>query len=179
MKHIILLTLAITATAITYAQQSPIVKVAGYCNLPSACADCGSPKATYGKADSLTQYFSRHISEAQLETISGVVAIQVQVDATGKVCCYSISNRSNAVTEYITSLKIDRIINGMPKWQPAIMNKKPVSSSVPLLLYINTGEQAIRVAYSRTEVQYVKKETPKKPAKGKRKTGKTVVKKTT
>ena len=66
----------------------------------------------------------------------------------------------------------------MPQWRPAMMNKKPVNSSVLLLLHINTSEQAIRVAYSRTDVQYVKKSKAKKAGKRKTKARKAPAKKT-
>ncbi len=167
MKTTLLLCFFMACFMASYAQQGPSVKVAGNCAVANTCADCGSPKAVFGKGDSLTAYFRRHIDSNSLETIEGIVSMKIYVDANGKVCCYAINNRSNASTEYITSLKLDKIINNMPLWKPAMVNKKPVNVALALRLYINMNEETIRVGYDRANVRYVQK-AKKKPVKAKK-----------
>jgi len=95
--------------------------------------DCGDPKATASQftLDDVAGTINRKYN---LNGGTGTVQFQVLVDPTGFSCVLSYSDVSHSTL----TADLIRLLNGC-RWKPAIVNGKPVTSSVNVVFTINSG----------------------------------------
>ena len=151
MRTILLLPLLLTLTFAATAQQNVY---AGNCLPEGYCKDCGETKAVYeGK---LIKYFEKQLDWAIMSKMSGVVVVKILVASNGIPCAYAFYNHSTVDEQTIRDLHLDKIVNRMGKWTPAMQDGQPVNSSVLLAIYS-------KVKYHKMfEVDYLRNDKDKK-----------------
>jgi hypothetical protein len=90
------------------------------CKLPPTIYSTAQKAPRFGA--SLTAYFDQQLS-GRLKNFEDTIQVVALIDSNGKSCCLRIEH--NFTT--FSSKKIRDVINGMPVWEPAKMNNRPVN----------------------------------------------------
>jgi hypothetical protein len=116
------------------------------CGIENTCHDCTDTVARFD--GNITKYFSRNINWRILEQITGVILIDIGVDASGRCCIYNIYNHTANENNIILDLRLGSLITAMPAWKPAMKNRQPVSSirSVAIYSFVK-GRSTFDVSY--------------------------------
>jgi hypothetical protein len=104
------------------------------------CTDSLSSPALFKK--NLTKYFSKEINWRKLEPVKGVIVVQISIDSNGVACCKGYVNYTINRNEEVADIWIDRLINAMPQWRPAICKGKPVNTMRAVALYCHVAGHA-------------------------------------
>lgn len=106
------------------------------CKTEEFCLDCGDTKAGYVQNE-FTKLQDKLNKELNLQGIKGAVKFQVLVDAKGRACVLSHTDKSNNPI----SLKIIDELNKFKKWTPAITSgKNEEKSSINLIFEISDNK---------------------------------------
>ena len=120
------------------------------CNLNAFCVDCDKVRAQLEKGISLTDYFLKRINPEAIKNMTGYLSIEVMADTSGKPCCRTIGNLTNATNDAIRNLHVAEIIRGMPLWMMK-KNKKPKENNL-IILEMKFSNQTLVVNYIMVEV---------------------------
>ncbi len=106
------------------------------CKIEKFCLDCGDVKAGCDE-DSFMKIQEKLNESFNLQGIKGSIKLQVLVDAKGRACVLSHTDKSNNPM----TLKIIEELNNFKKWKPAVTgNKKEEKSSINLIFTIADNE---------------------------------------
>jgi hypothetical protein len=83
----------------------------------------------------VNEYFKSLIPENYFKGEKSPISIQILIDKSGKPCCKSILNVSK-----IDGLTLQRAINDMNNWNPAISSEKEINVSIVARIYFKKGE---------------------------------------
>lgn len=121
------------------------------CKSDRFCLDCGDIKASYDEV-AFNELLEKLNKELNLQGIKGAVKFQVLVDAKGRACVLSHTDKSN----HPISMKIIEELNQFKKWNPAITGeKKEEKSSINLIFVI--GDNKISGKIERVDMSAFKK----------------------
>jgi len=120
------------------AQNLFLEKVETY-NTSNYCMDCGDPKATCDQTI-LDNICERSMRKYNLRDVSGSITFQVVVESTGfgRVISHTDLTNSPLTADLI------RYLNGF-LWKPALVNGKPVTSSVNVIFHIISGKMLSQI----------------------------------
>lgn len=99
------------------------------CQISNFCLDCGDIKAVI--PSTFIQDLIKGLDKESLRLTFGDIEIQILVDSVGKPCLISANNQTKIKS---SKLKLQDAVNNSSNWIPALQNKKPISSSVSLLI---------------------------------------------
>lgn len=106
------------------------------CKTEKFCLDCGDIKAGYDQNE-FAKLQDKLNKELNLQGIKGAVKFQVLVDANGRACVLSHTDKSNNPI----SLKIIEELNKFKKWTPAITSgKNEEKASINLIFAISDNK---------------------------------------
>lgn len=117
-----------------------LIKYAG-CADETACLECATVPAQIGGV-SLTDYFRQQLP-LQAQAFTGMVLVNLNLDAAGAVCCSSVQNLTDRPHEQVQALHLDQVVARMPAWRPVRVDGRPVSSSTALRLVFQ-GQQGVK-----------------------------------
>lgn len=140
--------LLISATG--FAQRSEKFKVPynHRCGIENACHDCTDTVARF--KGNIGKYFSKNMNWRVMEQITGVILVDIAVDASGHTCCYNIYNYTVNDNSTILALGLGSLINTMPVWKPGMKNQEPVSTIRTIAIYsFVKGHPTFEVSYIR------------------------------
>ena len=120
------------------------------CGHVSFCFDCGDVKARYGNSLNIQSYLAKHLNPESFQSLKGQLFVEVIIFINGKACCRSITNITNGSNREIEKLKIDKVIDDMPLWTPAVDKGENQNSVVFLLLTLSEG--IIRAEYKGVQI---------------------------
>ncbi|WP_297332757.1 two-component regulator propeller domain-containing protein [Flavobacterium sp.] len=105
------------------------------CNTESFCLDCGEIKSSYDE-EKFDKLLGRLNKKLNLGKIEGTLKVQVLIEANGRGCVLSHTDRSKAgITDEIV-----KELNKFKDWKPAYSEGKPVDrNSVNLIFTIKNG----------------------------------------
>lgn len=104
------------------------------CSAENFCLDCGSPKASIEQL--ALDYMCYRINHKYIfKDVTLLIKIQVLVEPSGFSCVLSHNDATNSPL----TADIIRYLNGS-MWRPAIVNGKPVASSVNVIFRIADGQ---------------------------------------
>lgn len=98
------------------------------------CLDCGDPQAEIPQT--LAQDLIANLHESALKDLKGTIEVQILIDENGKPCLLSADNKTKISSK---KLKLQKAINGILNWKPAVSGNKKTKSSISLLLQFNNG----------------------------------------
>ena len=85
--------------------------------------------------EDVNDYFKSSIPDKYFEGEKSPISIQILIDKSGKPCCKSILNLSK-----IDGIAIQKAINEMSNWNPAISRQKEINVSIVANIYFKKGE---------------------------------------
>lgn len=125
----------------SFAQRGGRIEYQSRCPEYNYCADCGDQKAVFlGK---LKKYFEKEINFRDLDIIEGVIIVRVAVDSVGHACAARFYNRTANTPDEVERLQLDRIIERMPQWEPAVFSGVQVNTYVMLAFYSHVDKHGI------------------------------------
>jgi len=87
---------------------------------------------------SLIEYMNKYTKDTNIRKIkSGRIFIGILIDITGKTCCYSLLNSTGTVLD---NDMMKELVNQMPDWDPAKVNKRNVKFLKQQIFYIKKGK---------------------------------------
>lgn len=149
---------------IAVAQQQDIIAYDdNQCKKTSFCLDCGTPRAKMKGDILVNDYFLAKLDKNAIEELYASILIQLLVDKNGKVCTREITFRSPVNTEeQIKALHLEKIVNEMPDWSPAVEDGKPECSIVLLRILAHANGYDFNVDYYRVNTKDMNIQTGKK-----------------
>ncbi|MBZ4033167.1 hypothetical protein K6T82_00190 [Flavobacterium sp. 17A] len=133
MKKILLIALLVFLYNSTYSQNLYPEKYEN-CHLSNFCLDCGDTKANPPKT--FLDELKNNLDKKKLSEIKGIIEVQILIDENGKSCLLSSVNKTNVSSKKIN---LQKAINNMSFWEPAISKNKPQNSSVSLIFEFENG----------------------------------------
>lgn len=118
-----------------------LIRYAGCVDEP-ACLECATVPEQLGGV-SLTAYFRQQLPPLQVQALTGMVLLHLNLDAAGGVCCRIVDNLTDQPHAQIKALHLDQVVARMPAWPPARQGPGAVSSSTVLRLVFD-GAQGLR-----------------------------------
>ncbi|WP_143164286.1 hypothetical protein [Hymenobacter daecheongensis] len=91
----------------------------------------------------LTDYFRQQLPPLQVQALTGMVLLDLNLDAAGVVCCRIIDNLTDQPHAQIRALHLDQVVARMPAWRPVRVDGRSVSSSTALRLVFR-GQQGVK-----------------------------------
>jgi hypothetical protein len=150
MKRLSFVLVFVLLAASSFAQRGGKIAYKPNCPKLQYCRDCGDQKAVFlGK---LKTYFEKQINFRDLDIIEGVIVIGIKIDSVGNVCVSKFHNRTANTPEEINRLQLANIVNGMPQWEPAVVNGVPMNAYVWLAIYSHVDKHGVfDVGYLRND----------------------------
>lgn len=106
------------------------------------CLECATVPEQLGGV-SLTDYFRQQLPPLQVQALTGMVLLDLNLNAAGGVCCRIIDNLTDQPHAQIKALHLDQVVARMPAWPSARQGQKAVSSSTTLRLVFD-GAHGLR-----------------------------------
>ncbi|MBW3518083.1 hypothetical protein [Flavobacterium sp. NKUCC04_CG] len=104
------------------------------CIIEAFCLDCGTTKAA--PPSTINEEIESMLNKSQFQKAVGIIRAQVLIYDSGKACLLSVDNATNVSTK---KLGLQKAINNLSNWTPAITKDKKETSSVTLILEFNRG----------------------------------------
>lgn len=138
MKKILLIALMFFLQVSAYSQNLYPEKYQN-CHLATFCLDCGDVLAMPPKT--FVEELNNSLDKKKLAEIKGVIEAQILIDENGKPCLISVMNKTNVASK---KLNLEKAINTVSFWQPAISKNKPKNSSVSLIFEFENGSFSVK-----------------------------------
>ncbi len=104
------------------------------CNLTNFCLDCGDIKAK--PQPTILDEIVNNLDKSNFSKTTGTIEVQILIDENGKPCLVSAKNNTNISSK---KLNLQKAINNMSYWIPAISQNEKERSSVSIILEIENG----------------------------------------
>lgn len=157
LRFVLLILFLIFSTGrMVYAQDERRIPYTAKCGMTDFPVDDADELAGFN--GNLTKFFSKRINWKKLETISGLVLIEVAIDSQGRSCMVGLLNRTVSRDYDVYNLWLDGIVKEMPLWKPAYKNGQAVNNTTILGIYSAVeGHKDFEVDYYRTFSQKTEK----------------------